>query len=137
MLAQAARTPHDLNFAGVVFLVSVRRCRAWHRNNSGRPEGETTTGRHRTRRNAGGGDAQGSDEVHMLHAEVQRLEAAQSSSRPAPVARVGHSLSAKKRAQTAAVHAHEDGYSVVADALGLQLTVGRIVEELPPTYVAE
>ncbi|KAJ6599421.1 hypothetical protein B0H10DRAFT_1959176 [Mycena sp. CBHHK59/15] len=98
---------------------------------------EATTGRHRTRRNAGGGDAQVSDEVRMLRAEVQRLEAAQSISLPAPVAAVGHSLSMMKCAQTAAVCAHEDGYSVVADALGLRLTVGRIADGLPPTYVAE
>ncbi|KAJ7107505.1 hypothetical protein C8R44DRAFT_858006 [Mycena epipterygia] len=83
-------------------------------------------------------------QVRALKAQVQRLKserAVDSRTAGSDTAPVPRSLSTMKRAQTRAVRAHQAGYTET-DALvhtdsGLRLTAGRVVEELPPTYVAD
>ncbi|KAJ7107548.1 hypothetical protein C8R44DRAFT_804752 [Mycena epipterygia] len=83
-------------------------------------------------------------QVRVLKAQVQRLKserAVDSRTAGSDTVLVPRSLSTMKRAQTRAVRAHQAGYTET-DALvhtdsGLRLTAGRVVEELPPTYVAD
>lgn len=87
-------------------------------------------------------------QVRALEAQVQQLMtertergARTDSTAGSDVSLPARSLLTMKREQTRAVRNHQEGYSG-ADSLlhtdsGLRLTVGRIVDELPPTYAAE
>ncbi|KAJ6502930.1 hypothetical protein C8R47DRAFT_1316869 [Mycena vitilis] len=89
-------------------------------------------------------EAQAADRLRVLREEVQRLEQQAGSSSAglvtAPPA-LGRSLSTMKREQTLALEEHERGAGVVDTLVhtdsGLRLTAGRVVDELPPTYVAD
>ncbi|KAJ7451364.1 hypothetical protein FB451DRAFT_707408 [Mycena latifolia] len=93
-------------------------------------------------------DTDTAGEVERLRAQIQRLVAERGEGGVSSVASTDatagarRSLSTMKRAQTQAIREHETGYAMAADTLvhtdsGLRLTAGRVVEELPPTYVPE
>ncbi|KAJ7676656.1 hypothetical protein DFH06DRAFT_1168764 [Mycena polygramma] len=84
------------------------------------------------------------DRLRVLKEEVQRLEQQAGSSAAGSVASppgLGRSLSTMKREQTLALQDQERRVEVVDTLVhtdsGLRLTAGRVVDELPPTYVAD
>jgi hypothetical protein len=84
------------------------------------------------------------NQLRILQDQVQQLiqdRAEGSSTAGSDTASVTRSLSTMKRDQTRVVREHQLGH-VVTDSLvhtdsGLRLTAGRVVDELPPTYVAD
>jgi hypothetical protein len=83
-------------------------------------------------------NGKGSDIVSLVSTSIEgsSAEGSESASR-------ARSLSMMKRDQTRALHDHERGVGVgVSDTLvhtdsGLRLTAGRVVDEVPPSYVAD
>jgi hypothetical protein len=82
------------------------------------------------------------EQLRALEVQLPKQHAEGSTARSETNVSVGRSLSTMKREQTRVVQ-NQAGYSSgVVDSLvhgdsGLRLTAGRMVDELPPTYVAE